>query len=135
MQFVGNKKRRAPAIIIVSLIDVLIVVLIFLMITTTFKKQPGLKLSLPESEHAKAGIEDSMVITIPKTGPLHLDMQPLTFEKLQSALSAAAKHNPQISVSIRADNEAPFGQIIKVMDIIKAANIKNVSAMTKKSGS
>jgi biopolymer transport protein ExbD len=37
-------------------------------------------------------------------------------------------------LSIRADVEAPFGQIVKVMDAAKAANIKTVSAFTRPAG-
>ena len=39
MQFRANKKRSAPSVIIVSLIDVLMVVLIFLVVSTTFKER------------------------------------------------------------------------------------------------
>ncbi|MDB6024538.1 MAG: exbD2 [Verrucomicrobiales bacterium] len=135
MQFTTRKRRQTPTIIIVSLIDVLIVVLIFLMVTTTFKQQPAVKLALPESKQSQAGTsENSMVITIPKQGALHLGTEPLTMEKLQEKLIAAAKQNPKLSISLRADTDAPFGQIIKVMDAVKAANIKSVSASTKGSG-
>ena len=45
MKFSVRKRRTAPAVIIVALIDVLVVLLIFLMVTTTFKQQPLLKLA------------------------------------------------------------------------------------------
>ena len=53
MRFFVHKRRSAPAVIIVALVDVLIVLLIFLMVTTTFKQQVALKLALPESSQAK----------------------------------------------------------------------------------
>ena len=56
MRFGREKRKAAPSVIIVSLIDVLIVVLIFLMITTHFKnRESSLKLTLPESKEAKQG--------------------------------------------------------------------------------
>src|SRR4051812_15556991 len=115
MQFSTRKRRQAPAIIIVSLIDVLIVVLIFLMVSTTFKQQPSVKLALPESKQAQTGASEhnALTITIPKQGALHLGTEPMTLEKLQEKLVNAAKQNPKVSVSIRADTDAPFGQIIK----------------------
>ena len=136
MQFTVRKRRHPPAIIIVSLIDVLIVVLIFLMVTTTFKQQPAVKLALPESKEAKAGASDrqNLVVTIPKQGALHLGAEPVTFDKLQAELLAAAQKNPKTTLSIRADTEAPFGQVLKVMDAAKAANIKTVNAFTKVQG-
>jgi biopolymer transport protein ExbD len=133
MRFVTHKRRQPPAVIIVSLIDVLLVVLIFLMVTTTFKKQPAVKLALPESKQSKAGASENapLVITIPKSGPIYLGTQPLTFEKLQEKLIEAVRQNSAATVSISADEGAPFGQIIKVMDAAKAANVKSVSAFTR----
>ena len=60
MKFLVHKRRTAPAIIIVALIDVLIVLLIFLICTTTFKQQPALRLALPESSTAlKSGANEN----------------------------------------------------------------------------
>ncbi len=132
MQFTVHKRRHAPSVIIISLIDVLIVVLIFLMVTTTFKQQPAVKLVLPESKQSKTGAsENALVVTIPNKGPLSLGTDPVTLDKLQERLVDAVRKNSETSLSIRADTDAPFGQVIKVMDAAKAANIKVVSAYTK----
>jgi len=132
MQFTTRKRRQAPAVIIISLIDVLIVVLIFLMVTSTFKQQPAVKLALPESKQSKVGAnENALVVTIPTKGPISLQTTPVTMEELQKRLTEAVSKNPETSLSIRADTDAPFGQIIKVMDAAKAANIKVVSAFTE----
>ena len=134
MKFLTHKRRNPPSIIIVSLIDVLIVVLIFLMVTTTFKNQPAVKLTLPESSQSKAGARDEnvpLVVTIDKTGPLFLDKQPVSMDRLTERLIAAVKQKPDLRLAINADKEAPFGLIIKVMDAAKVANIKLVSAFTK----
>ena len=132
MQFTTRKRRQAPAVIIVSLIDVLIVVLIFLIVSTTFKNQPALKLALPQSSQTKEGASDNpaLVVSIPKSGPLHLGTQPITFEKLQERLRESALSNPETTLSIRADTDAPFGMIVKIMDAAKAAKIQKVSAFT-----
>jgi biopolymer transport protein ExbD len=136
MQFATRKRRHPPAIIIVSLIDVLIVVLIFLMVTSTFKQQAPVKIILPESSQAKPGASENhtLLITVPKQGAIYLGEGPVTMEKLQTELTAAAQKDPKISVTIRADTDAPFGQIMKVMDAVKAAHIKSFSASTKGAG-
>ena len=136
MQLTVRKRRNPPAVIIVSLVDVLIVVLIFLMVATTFKQQPSIKLALPESKHtAKPGAaEDNIVVTIAKQEPyLYFGQRPVTFDKLEEELKAKAAQNPQITLAIRADTDAPFGQVVKVMDAAKAAGIKLASAYTKTS--
>jgi biopolymer transport protein ExbD len=139
MNFNRHRKRRAPTVIIVSLIDVLLVVLIFLMATTSFKKDlpPELRLALPESKQAKAGASDSkpMVITVATNAPyFFLDDKPVTFERVQTELVQAAKKDPQVKVAIKADKRSPFGEVIKVIDAAKSANVGSISAITEKPG-
>jgi biopolymer transport protein ExbD len=138
MQFISRKRRQPPAVIIISLIDILIVVLIFLMLTTTFKQQPALKLALPQSKQSKTGANadnDHVVVTVAKQEPhLYLGAIPVTSDRLQAELAARVAKNPKTALSIRADTDAPFGQIIKVMDIAKTVKISNVSAFTKQPG-
>jgi biopolymer transport protein ExbD len=133
MHFTTRKRRTAPTVIIVSLIDVLIVVLIFLMVTSTFKQQPSLKLSLPISKQTqKAGAaDDALVLTVPKQGPLYLKTEPITIEALQQRLIEAVKQNPRTTLAIRADTDTPVGQLVRVMDAAKAANIQIASVFTR----
>ena len=136
MRFFVRKRRQTPTIIIVALIDVLIVLLIFLMVTTTFKQQPSVKIALPESKQApKEGISENVTIhvTIAKQLPyLYLDSTPVTLERLQGELQARAAKNPAVTLTIRADTDAPVGQLLKVRDAAQAAKIKTLSIYTKK---
>src|SRR6266851_4310396 len=99
MRFYVRKKRQAPAVIIVALIDVLIVLLIYLMVTTTFKQQPALKLALPESSQAqKTGAQETppLVVSIDPKGNLRLgpEGKPVTAERLRADLLEAAARTP-----------------------------------------
>lgn len=137
MEFFARKRRQQPAVIIISLIDVLMVVLIFLMVSTTFKQQPAVKLALPESNQPKGGASEMppILITIAKQPPhIYLDTTPVTLDKLQEELLHRAAQKPDVALAIRADTDAPFGQIVKVMDAAKAAKIKAVNAFTKSPG-
>jgi biopolymer transport protein ExbD len=136
MHFHIRKRRQAPAVIIVALIDILIVLLIFLMVTTTFKQQPALRLALPESSQAqKTGANETapLIVSVDPQGRLRFgpDALPVTPERLKEELVAAAAKTPDLRLAISADRTAPFGQIIKVMDAAKEANIKRVNAFTK----
>lgn len=140
MRFLVRKRRTAPAVIIVALIDVLIVLVIFLLVTTTFKQVPSLKLALPESKNSlKPGATENppLIVTIgPGDAGLRFgaDDMPMTIDEVKAQLEAAAKSNPNVSLAVRADKDAPWGTIVKVMDAAKAANIKVMSAYTKEAG-
>ena len=137
MRFFIRKRNRPPTVIIVALIDVLIVLVIFLTITTTFKQRPALKLALPESSQAiKSGANETapFIVMIDEKGNLRLGVEakPVTYDRFKEELLTEVGKNPELKLAISSDKNAPFGQIIKVMDAAKAANIKGgISAFTK----
>jgi biopolymer transport protein ExbD len=128
MQFVSRKRKAAPSIIIVSLVDVLLVVLIFLMVASTLKKVPAYKVNLPESKHAKQGSSDkntAYVITVGKEAPyIHLDGGAVTTDALLKALADQLAKNPDLVVQLRPDKAAPIGEILKVLETIREAKVK-----------
>lgn len=135
MKFAQKKRRQPPAVIIIALIDVLIVILIFLMVTTTFKNQiPALKLALPESSQSKPGDskEDIVVLTLASAPPFfYLGNEAVTTNALRARLHQAVEKNPDVRLSIRGDKTTPWGIIVNIMDMAKAANVKSVTAMTQ----
>ena len=130
MQFATRKRRGTPTVIIVSLIDVLIVVLIFLMVTTTFKDKAALKVLLAKSTQAKPGAlsnEKQVIIAIATNGVLSFKGDPVTFETLEKRLKEASTANPNLTVTIQADNDAHWGRVLQVREAAQAAHIKEVS--------
>ena len=138
MHFRLHRKRRTPGVIIVSLIDVLIVVLIFLMISTTLRKkeEPVLKLALPESKaasEAPAVQSKPFLIQVTTEYPyFFLGSRAVTFDRLQAELVSAVKANPKLSVAIKADKRAPVGEIVKIIDASKMAQVAGINILTEK---
>jgi biopolymer transport protein ExbD len=130
---IAVRKRRAPSIIIVSLVDILTILLIFFVVSTTFKKdQPEVQINLPESQTAaNAPAEsDHAIISVDENDAVRLDGRPVPVEELEQAvreLMVAKK----TSLALQADKEASFGAIIKVMDALKLAGVKNLPAFTQ----
>jgi biopolymer transport protein ExbD len=117
------------------------VLLIFLMVTTTFKQQPALKLVLPESSQAqKTGANESppLVVSIDPEGSLRLgpEARPVTVERLKTELAAEVAKTPDLKLAISADKKAPVGQVVKIMDAAREANIKTklIFMYTKEAG-
>ncbi|HXI52227.1 MAG TPA: biopolymer transporter ExbD [Candidatus Saccharimonadales bacterium] len=136
MRFVTQKRKRTPTVIIVSLIDVLLVVLIFLMVTTTAKKkEPVLKLNLPQSKEAKQGSSEvqPFIVQVTTNFPyFFVGDRPVTLDRLQSELAAAVKKDPKLQVAVKADRGAPFGEIVRIIDASKAAQVGSLNFLTEK---
>jgi|ERR1700677_364549 len=134
MHFYVRKRRTTPAVIIVALIDVLIVLVIFLMVTTTFKQQAALKVQLPDSSQSKkAGANENppFVVTINTNGVYFVDKTPVTFDQLKDQLKSAVSKNPDLVLAINADEDAPWGKVVKIRDAAADAKIKSLVAFTK----
>src|ERR1700704_1746445 len=83
------RKRLAPVIIIVSLVDILIILLIFFVVSTTFKKdQPEVQINLPESKTAtKAPAEaEHAIVTVDQRDEIKLDNKSINVDQLEAAV-------------------------------------------------
>jgi biopolymer transport protein ExbD len=127
------RKRRAPSIIIVSLVDILTILLIFFVVSTTFKKdQPEVQINLPESKtatSAPAELEHAL-LTVSENDEIKLDGKTIAVEDLESAVKNLSATR-RTSLALQADKKASFGIIVKVMDALKLAGVKNLPAFTR----
>jgi Biopolymer transport protein len=127
------RKRRAPSIIIVSLVDILTILLIFFVVSTTFKKdQPEVQINLPESKTAtKAPAElEHSIVTVDEADAVKLDGREIELDQLEGAVRNLAP-TQKASLALQADKKATFGTIIKVMDALKLAGVRNLPAFTR----
>lgn len=130
-----TRKKRSPQLIIVSLIDILAILLIFFIVTTTFRKeQPRLQINLPESQSAEvvaAEKTEPLVLRIKSADEITLGTSPVAITGLEAALKTARKSEPNRPIAMQADREAPFGVVVKVLDALKQAGVKNIPAFTQ----
>lgn len=127
------RKRRAPNIIIVSLVDILIILLIFFVVSTTFKKdQPEVQINLPESKtatNAPSELEHALV-SVDQNDEVKLDGVTLAMDELENAVRNLPTAR-RSTLALQADKKASFGTIVKVMDALKLAGVKNLPAFTR----
>ena len=126
------RKRRAPSIIIVSLVDVLTILLIFFVVSTTFKKdQPEVQINLPESKTAtsKPAELEHAIVSVDQNDDVKLDGRSISIDELESAVQELPAQRKS-SLALQADKKASFGMIVKVMDALKLAGVKNLPAFT-----
>ncbi len=134
MQFVQNKRRTAPSVIIVSLVDVLMVVLIFLVVSTTFKESQAY-IELAASDNPEGQLNSDarpVLVTIPRDkNHVLIGGEEVPLEKLGAKLKAQVDANPELSLSIEADGKVDFEVIVQVRDAAKSAGVKNLNAFVQ----
>jgi len=124
MQFT-RKRRRPPMINIIPLIDVLVVLLIFYIATTVFKKaEPKIKIVVPDSTRAKATPNTPpTILYVTDDSKMFLGDQPVEADKLGDLLKDKLAADPEFKVAMKADKNAPFSIIVKVMDAAHYAGL------------
>ena len=121
---IAVRKRRAPSIIIVSLVDILTILLIFFVVSTTFKKdQPEVQINLPESQTAtdapaRDGARDRERGRERRSAARWQSAAGGRTAKPRCAILPAQR---KTTLALQADKKASFGTIIKVMDALKLA--------------
>src|ERR1700716_884209 len=86
---IAVRKRRAPSIIIVSLVDILTILLIFFVVSTTFKRdQPEVQINLPDSKTA-ANVPaelDHAIVRVDENDVVKLDGRDVVVDELEAAV-------------------------------------------------
>src|SRR5206468_12129121 len=109
MNFAG-RKRRAPVIIIVSLVDILIILLVFFVGSTTFKKdQPEVQINLPESKTAQKRPSEleHAIVSIDQNDEVKLDARAINVNELEAAVRNLPEQRKS-TLALQADKKASF---------------------------
>ena len=114
------------------LIDVVFLLLIFFMVSTVFVDFPRrMDITLPTS---KAASDDEVVknleIEMTKDKKIYIRGRRTSVKQLEASLSQLKK--PQdVKTIIRADKDIPYGDVVKVMGLLQAAKVTDISVAVK----
>ena len=127
----GQRGQFASQINVTPLVDVMLVLLVIFMVTAPMIQQ-GVEVSVPRVKaSALPGKEEQFVVSITRNQEIYLNDTKLGLDQLTEKLQAIALARPDREVFVRADEEVPYGTVIKTMAAIKAAGIENVGMVTE----
>lgn len=124
-------QRRKVLINITPLIDVLFLLLIFFLVSSTFLEQPSVTIELPEAKTAEAQEIEPHVVLIDREGAMFINDTPIKGETLLSRLVRIKENDPDASLVLKADDSAPYGKIIQVIDAVRECGLKKIVALTR----
>ncbi len=119
---------------VTPLVDVMLVLLIIFMVTAPIIQQ-GVQVTLPKAKaSALPGKEEQFIVSITRNNEIYLNDRLLSSAELTRKLASIAVERPDREVFIRADEQVPYGELIRTMAAIKAAGIENVGMVTEMPG-
>ena len=127
----GQRGQFVSQINVTPLVDVMLVLLVIFMVTAPIIQQ-GVQVALPKVKaEALPGKEEQFVVSITRDNQIYLNDTKLDAITLTDKLTAIARERPDRQVFIRADEQVPYGEVIRTMAAIKAAGIENVGMVTQ----
>jgi len=136
--FYQSKRRRFgfepnTAMNFTALVDVLLVTLIiFMLVSPTLEH--GIDVQLPVARPQKMAANRPLVVSVSKQGSLFLDNRPVTEAQLRARLADAAKGNADTPVVLRGDAGIPYGELIRVLDVVRGSGLVNIGLATRSPG-
>ncbi len=127
----GQRGQFVSQINVTPLVDVMLVLLVIFMVTAPIIQQ-GVQVNLPKVKAAALpGKEEQFVVSITRNNEIYLNDAKLSASDLTDKLEAISRERPDCEVFIRADDQVPYGEVIRTMAAIKAAGIENVGMVTE----
>jgi biopolymer transport protein TolR len=130
-QGLGREHRPISEINVTPFVDVMLVLLIIFMVTAPMMQQ-GLEVDLPETTSQPMRLkDDSLVLTVKKDGSVLLANALVPAEELEEKLKAVLEGRESEDIFLRADKEAPYGAVVKVMAAARAGGAKALGVVTE----
>jgi biopolymer transport protein ExbD len=116
---------------VTPLVDVMLVLLIIMMIIAPLLQQ-GVALTLPTALNSseKPETQEDTVIQITADGTPHVNGQPVQLGDLRRRVEAALELKKQRIVLVRADIDAPYGDVMRALDELRSAAIEDIGLIT-----
>jgi len=121
-----------PALIFVApALDVILLLIFFLLLSTSFLLQPGIAVSVPDSPFLLAPQREPQVVSVTAapTSSVYFENGEVSFDSLRKKL--AAQRGSKRTIIIKADRQAPFEQMARVMSIALELGFPTVIATSE----
>jgi biopolymer transport protein TolR len=127
----GREHRPMADINVTPLVDVMLVLLIIFMVTAPMMQQ-GVDVDLPETTAQPMHLQDdSLVLTVKKDGTVLIANSVVPPEELREKLKSILEGRTSEDIFLRADKEAPYGAVVKVMAAAREGGAKTLGVVTE----
>lgn len=127
----SNDDDAISDINITPLVDVMLVLLVTFIVTAP-PLNNAIPLDLPQTV-ATTSLDqaDPVVVSVDASGGVFIDSEAVALEQLPEALQALHSKDPDVAVSLRADQATGYGRVAQVLADVQKAGISRLSVITE----
>ena len=135
MAILGSKKQKvSEEIPTSSMADIAFLLLIFFLVTTTFPKDKGLAIVLPEQgEEAQVSQRNILHLIIQPTGIVDVrrgeaqQVQQMRAGQIEGLWRQSVTDNPNLIAAVKTHPDASYEFMVDVLDALHSANAERIS--------
>ncbi len=132
MQIQDSEDNLIAGINVTPFVDVVLVLLVIFMVTAPIIAKDILNLHLPKTATTDSKSMSSISVAVNKQGQMLLNGVLTTEENLRSHVIEALKTLPDTQAIISADTGTEYGNVVRVIDIIKTAGLNKFAIQVEK---
>ena len=121
------KEEEDNELNLTPMLDVVFILLIFFIVTTSFVKETGIDVNRPSATTAEKKSQANILIAINANGDIWIDNREIDIRAVRANIQVLKASYPKSSVIIQSDQDASTGKLVKVMDQVRLAGVKNIS--------
>jgi biopolymer transport protein ExbD len=119
----NSDEEVISSINIIPFVDIVLVLLIIFMVTSTAIVNAAIKVELPKAANAGTAVEKTVNLVYTAERQLFLDGEDLPSEEVARRIGQQAAVNPELQAVISADKGLPYGDVVKLIDLVKASGV------------
>jgi biopolymer transport protein ExbD/biopolymer transport protein TolR len=132
-------KAKAPGAVseinVTPLVDVMLVLLIIFMVITPML-QKGVSVDLARVNNPRmmnaAEKEDATTLAITRDGTFYMNADKIALDKITTAVKDRVADKLDKTIYIKADARAKYGDVVSVVDAVRAAGVDSLGLLTEK---
>ena len=126
-----RKQSLPPQLMLSPMIDMIFLLLVFFIVSTMYMSEiKTIPIRLPVAQNSETVSKSNFAVTVKKDGLLYLEDNKIEMKQLVANAAAESKRDAAFSVIIRADGEANYKTVIKLMDELKGAGVTRFGLAT-----
>lgn len=126
----GGSRSTMSEINVTPLVDVMLVLLIIFMVSAPMMST-GVDVDLPAAEAPRMDMdEEKLLLSVTKEQKVFLGEDEVPYENLEATLLANDRMQREKELYIQADENVPYGVVVRVMAIVKKAGIIKLGLVT-----
>ena len=127
----SNHDESSTGIDLAPMLDFVTNLLIFFIITAVFVKEAGLEVNRPTSfEQPEESDNESIQIQILENGEIWVDNRAVDVQAVRANVERMSAVSPESGVLILAQDRAPTGVLVEVVDQVHLGGIQNITFST-----